>query len=66
MSLFDNAIRSIQIGLQDYAYDDRLVSSVRNIHAGILLLFKYKLIILSGEGSNAALVKQKIVPFLEI
>lgn len=65
MSIFDNAIRSIQIGLQDYAHDDRLVSSVRNIYAGILLLFKHKLTLLSGEDSSTALVKQKVVPFLD-
>ncbi|WP_156350840.1 hypothetical protein [Pseudomonas sp. EGD-AK9] len=62
MSLFDNAIRSIQIGLNDYWRDDRLVSSVRNLYAGILLLFKHKLFILSAAGSNAALIKQNIIP----
>ena len=65
MSLLDNAVRSIQIGLNDYQYDDRLVSSVRNIYAGILLLFKYKLLLLSGEETNAALIKQNVVPTLD-
>ncbi|WOE78453.1 hypothetical protein RZO07_24645 [Pseudomonas protegens] len=64
MSLFDNAIQSIQIGLDDYMHDDRLVSSVRNIYAGILLLFKHKLLLLGGEDSSAALIKQVVVPTL--
>lgn len=65
MSLFENAIRSIQIGLNDYQYHDRLVSSVRNLYAGILLLFKYKLFLMSGTETNAALIKQNIVPVLD-
>lgn len=62
MSLLDNAVRSIQIGLDDYQFNDRLISSVRNIYAGILLLFKYKLFLLSGKETNAALIKQNVVP----
>lgn len=65
MSLLDNAIRSIQIGLNDYRYEERLVSSVRNIYAGILLLFKYKLFLLSGKETNAALIKQNVVPTID-
>lgn len=62
MSLLNNAVRSIQIGLNDYRFDERLVSSVRNIYAGILLLFKHKLFLLSEEETNAALIKQNVVP----
>lgn len=62
MSLFDNAVRSIQIGLADYWQDDRLVSSVRNLYAGILLLFKHKLFVMSPVESNAALIKQNVMP----
>lgn len=65
MSLLDNAIRSIQIGLDDYQSDERLVSSVRNIYAGILLLFKHKLFLLSGKETNAALIKQSVVPTID-
>lgn len=65
MSLFDNAIHSIQIGLNDYQNDDRLVSSVRNLYAGILLLFKYKLLTLSAEETNSALIKQNVVPVFD-
>ena len=40
--LFDNAIQSIQLGVDDYQADDpkRAVSSVRNLYAGVLLLTK--------------------------
>ncbi|UXV19987.1 hypothetical protein N4P55_01120 [Pseudomonas fluorescens] len=65
MNLFENAIRSIQDGLNDYQYDGRLLSSTRNIYAGILLLFKYKLLLLSGKETNAVLIKQNIVPVLD-
>lgn len=65
MSLLSNAIRSIQIGLEDYRDDDRLVSSTRNIFAGILLLFKHKLQVLSGANSNFVLIKQNVLPFIE-
>jgi hypothetical protein len=58
MSLFDNAISSIKIGITDFedfedsAEDGRLLSSVRNIYAGILLLYKEVLLRLSPSGSN--------------
>ena len=40
--LFDNAIQSIQLGVEDYQDDDpkRAVSSVRHFYAGVLLLTK--------------------------
>jgi hypothetical protein len=63
--LFENAVSSIQIGLKDYWRDDRLVSSVRNLYAGILLLFKHKLFTLSAENSNSALIKQNVIPTLD-
>lgn len=42
MKLFDNAISSIRVGVEDLLADDddRLLSAMRNIHAGILLLCK--------------------------
>jgi hypothetical protein len=45
MSLFDNAIESIQIGVEDLLRNDdrRVLSAVRNVHAGALLLCKEKL-----------------------
>ena len=49
VSILKNAIDSIAIGLEDYESTDerRIVSSTRNIFAGILLLFKHKLCELS-------------------
>lgn len=64
MSLFDNAIHSIQTSLNYYWRNDRLVSSVRNLYAGILLLFKHKLSTLSTPGANAALIKKNVIPLL--
>jgi len=66
MSILKNAIDSIVIGIEDYNMDDerRLVSSTRNIYAGILLLFKEKLVELSPIGSDEVLIKQKILPQL--
>lgn len=45
-SLFDNAIQSIQIGIEDYAHNDpkRALSAVRNFYAGTLLLAKEVLV----------------------
>jgi hypothetical protein len=42
MNLLANAIESIQVGVEDYqaATRPRLLSAVRNIHAGVVLLFK--------------------------
>ena len=66
MSILQNAIDSISIGLEDFelAQNDkrRLISSTRNIFAGILLLFKYKLSNLSPKNSDEVLIKQKIIP----
>ncbi len=64
MSILKNAIDSIAIGLEDYQSKDerRIVSAARNIFAGILLLFKYKLCELSPPGSDEVLIKQKILP----
>jgi len=64
MSILKNAIDSIILGLEDYQSADnrRLISCARNIFAGILLLFKYKLSILSPDNSDEVLIKQKIYP----
>ncbi len=64
MSILQNAVDSISIGLDDYRSSDprRLVSATRNIYAGILLLFKHKLSLLSPAGSDEVLLKQKVQP----
>lgn len=66
MSILQNAIDSIVLGLEDFESSDhkRIISCVRNLFAGILLLFKYKLVLLSLPDSNEVLIKQEIVPVL--
>jgi hypothetical protein len=65
--LLANAKTSIELGLADFKSGDdkRLISSVRNFHAGVLLLLKEKLLRLSPAGSEEVLVKQKIVPKMD-
>ena len=64
MSILNNAIDSIILGLEDYESSDhrRLISCARNIFAGILLLFKHKLSILSPEDTDEVLIKQQVLP----
>ena len=63
-TILENAISSIQIGIEDYQSDDlrRALSAVRNISSGVLLLFKEKLRRLSPLESDEILIKQKIKP----
>ena len=63
MSILQNAIDSIVLGLEDFESSDhkRIISCVRNLFAGILLLFKYKLVLLSLPDSNEVLIKQEIL-----
>jgi hypothetical protein len=67
MKLLKNAVESIQIGLEDYKNTDsrRRLSAVRNILAGILLLFKEKLRQASPLDSNEVLIKKDIRPVME-
>lgn len=66
MSIFQNAIDSIELGIEDYQINtpERLMSAVRNFYAGILLLFKAKLSELSLN-SDESLLKQQIIPVHE-
>src|SRR5262245_27857245 len=68
MDLLENAVESIRLGVEDFQSGThaRLISAVRNIHAGILLLYKEALRRMSPEGSNEVLVKAKIVPSLDV
>ncbi|MCK9384211.1 MAG: hypothetical protein M0Q15_06250 [Nevskia sp.] len=67
MSILKNAIDSIAVGLEDYSSPDqrRVISCTRNVFAGILLLFKHKLSLLSLPGSDEALIKQRVLPVLD-
>lgn len=68
MSILNNAIDSIALGLEDYEYSEsderRIVSCARNIYAGILLLFKHKLSILSDPETDEALIKERVIPMI--
>ena len=63
MTLLDNAVTSIHLALEDFSstQNGRMISAIRNLHAGILLLYKEKLRRLSPPGTNEVLVKQKVV-----
>ena len=63
-ALLKNAVSSIQIGIEDYQSKDerRLLSSIRNITSGMLLLFKEKLRDLSPDDSDEVLIKKNIKP----
>lgn len=67
MNILKNAVDSIAIGLEDYSSPDqrRVISCTRNIFAGILLLFKFKLSLLSSPDSDEALIKQRVLPVLD-
>lgn len=67
MSILQNAIDSIALGIEDYESSDsrRLISCTRNLFAGILLLFKHKLVDLSPPGSDEVLIKQRVLPILD-
>ena len=63
-TLLANAAQSIKMGVEDYLSPDpgRALSGVRNVTAGVLLLFKEKLRLLSPAPSDEVLLKQKIEP----
>jgi hypothetical protein len=67
-TLLTNAAQSIQMGVEDYLSPDpgRALSGVRNVTAGVLLLFKEKLRQLSPAPSDEVLLKQKIEPTITI
>ncbi len=62
MTIFANAISSIQIGVEDLLKndDDRLLSAVRNVHAGVLLLCKEALRRISPD--DEILLAQRFEP----
>jgi hypothetical protein len=64
VTIFENAITSLELGLEDFAEgsDRRLLSAVRNLHAGTLLLYKTKLAALSPPGSDEVLIKKEVIP----
>lgn len=67
MTILQNALDSIALGVEDYENSDprRIISCTRNLFAGILLLFKHKLSLLSPPDSDEVLTKQQILPTLD-
>ncbi|MES1174032.1 MAG: hypothetical protein ABUL62_06860 [Myxococcales bacterium] len=65
-AILNNAAMSIQVGIEDLAAATpaRVLSAVRSLHAGVLLLLKARLLELSPEGSDEVLLKQRIKPKL--
>lgn len=63
-SIRQNAVESIQVGVEDFknGSHSRIISSIRNIYAGLLLLYKSKLSELSPPDSDEVLIKDKIQP----
>jgi hypothetical protein len=66
MTMVDNAVTSIQLGMEDFHNQDprRVLSAIRNLYAGLLLLFKCKLQELSPPGSDEVLLKTDISPVI--
>ncbi len=64
MSLLNNAIESIQVGVEDFesADDKRNAAAMRNIAAGLLLLLKAKLCQLSPNSDPELLIKKDLIP----
>ena len=62
MNLLTNAIEAIQVGVEDYKKGSRprLLAAVRNIYAGLLLVYKEALRRRSPPGSNEVLIKEKV------
>ena len=59
--LLQNALDSICLGVEDYKLSVecadrsiRVISAARNLFAGVLLLFKYRIAVLAGSPENAA------------
>ena len=62
--LLDNAILSIELGVEDVESGDdrRLLSAIRNLYAGVLLLCKQVLWNASPAGSDGSLIYKDLVP----
>jgi hypothetical protein len=63
-TLFDNAIQSIQLGIEDYEHNDpkRALSAVRNFYAGTLLLAKEVLVRAAPKADMKSIISSKFVP----
>jgi hypothetical protein len=66
-TLFDNAIQSIQLGIEDYESNDskRPLSAVRNFYAGVLLLAKEVLVRAAPKANPKDVVGANYKPVLD-
>ena len=62
--LLDNAVLSIELGVEDYQTGDerRVLSAIRNLYAGVLLLCKQVLWNESPPGTEGSLIYKDLVP----
>jgi hypothetical protein len=62
--LFENAVISIQLGVEDYQSNDprRAISAVRNFYAGVLLLAKEALVRAAPQADMEELIAAKYKP----
>lgn len=67
MSILNNAVNSIRIGIEDYSNKEegRDKTAIRNIYSGLLLLYKEKLLQLSPDYEPELFIKSKILPFID-
>lgn len=69
MSILKNAVLSIQLGINDYTEaqtsEAKVLSAIRNLTAGLILLFKVKLQELSPDGTDEVLLRSKILPKID-
>lgn len=63
-TLFENAVVSIQLGVEDYQSNDprRAISAVRNFYAGVLLLAKEALVRAAPDADMGDLIAAKYKP----
>ena len=62
--LFENAVHSIQLGVEDYQANDsrRVLSAVRNFHAGLLLLAKEVLVRAAPDAPETQIIAARFKP----
>jgi DNA-directed RNA polymerase subunit RPC12/RpoP len=62
--LLENAVLSIELGVEDYqtGEDRRVLSAMRNLYAGVLLLCKQVLWNMSPAGTQGSLIYKDLVP----
>jgi hypothetical protein len=69
MTMLANAVSSIRLGVEDFrpisTDEARALSAIRNLSAGLLLMFKVKLQELSHPESDEAFLKQVVTPSLD-